>query len=322
MPNEILWNWQQKDWPDFRYNPGKLATLETEFLRQSGIFMGTIKHFPDEEMKEITVDIISDEALNTSKIEGEILNRDSLQSSIRRRFGLSSDNRKIPPAEQGIAEMMVDLYRNFGTPLNDALLFRWHEMLMNGRRDLKDIGRYRTGEDPMQIVSGAIHAPKVHYEAPPSATLGAEMAAFIQWFNHTAPDGKAPLPALTRAGITHWHFVSIHPFEDGNGRIARALAEKAISQHLGQPTLIGLSHIINSKRKAYYNVLETSNRDNEITEWQVYFAQTILEAQKFTQQMVDFLITKTKFLDRLRGQLNERQEKVIVRMFREGPCWI
>jgi Fic family protein len=215
--------------------------------------------------------------------------------------------------------MRVDLYREFASPLSDELLFRWHQMLMNGRRDLKDVGRYRTEGDPMQIVSGPIHDPRVHFEAPPAADMPKEMARFIKWFNGTAPDGKRPLPALTRAGIAHWHFVAIHPFEDGNGRIARALAEKALSQNLQQPALITLSHGINAKRKTYYDALAKDSRDNEITDWLLYFAETVLSAQKHAQELVDFLIAKTRYFDRMRGQLNERQEKVLLRMFREGP---
>lgn len=319
MTAENTWNWQQADWPDFRYDASKLTAAEAQFLHESGIFAGAVRHIAADDMKELAVSLISDEAVNTAEIEGELLNRESLQSSIRRQFGLITDNRRIPPAERGMADMRVDLYRHYAAPLSDELLFRWHEMLMNGQRGLKDVGRYRTDDSPMQIVSGAIHAPRVHFEAPPAHRMAAEMQRFIAWFNRTAPGGKAPLPALTRAGMAHWHFVAIHPFEDGNGRIARALAEKALAQSLGQASLIALSHVINSKRKAYYQVLEYANRSNEITEWLVYFAGTVLEAQSFAQKTVDFLIAKTKFFDRMRNRLNERQEKVIERMFREGP---
>jgi Fic family protein len=319
MPDQRIWNWQQEDWPEFRYDASKLEAFEAEFLRQSGVFSGAVRHVGDEDRQQLTIELISDEALKTSEIEGEILNRDSLQSSIRQNFGLTADDRKIPPAEQGIAQMMVDLYRHFDAPLTDDLLFRWHEMLMNGRRDMKDIGMYRRDESPMQVVSGPLHAPKVHFEAPPSPVLPKEMKRFIQWFEQTAPKGKAPLRILTRAGIAHLYFVTIHPFEDGNGRIGRAIAEKALSQGLGQSSLIALSHTINSKRKAYYDMLERSNKRNEITEWLVYFAKTLLEAQDYAQRMLDFLIAKTKFFDRFRGQFNERQEKVVARMFREGP---
>ncbi len=319
MSRKNQWNWQQEDWPEFRFDSSALEPLEAQFLRQSGEFVGAIRHVGDDDKQQLTIQLLSDEALNTSEIEGEILNRDSLQSSIRRNFGLITDNRRIPPAEQGIAQMMVELYRQFDTPLSRDLLFHWHGMLMNGKRDLRDIGRYRTDENAMQVVSGPLHAPKVHFEAPPSKSVPEEMMCFEQWFTRTAPTGKSPLPILTRAGIAHLYFVCIHPFEDGNGRIGRAIAEKSVSEGLGQPTLIAISQTINRARKSYYQMLEASNRQNEITEWLVYFAKTILDAQSQAQSMVDFIIAKTKFYDRLRGQFNERQDKAIARMMREGP---
>jgi len=318
MPSQ-KWNWEREDWPHFRYDKSKLEQLESEFLRQSGILTGAIRYIGDEDENTLTVGLISNEALKTSEIEGEILNRDSLQSSIRRNFGLGTDDRRIPPAEQGIAEMMSDLYHNFQALLTHESLYRWHEMLMKGRRDVKDVGRYRTGEEPMQVVSGLLHEPEVLFEAPPSNRMLKEMKRFISWFNSTAPRGEMPLPALTRAGMAHQHFVCIHPFEDGNGRIARAISEKALSQALAEPTLIALSQTISSRRKAYYDLLERSNKRNEITDWLVYFAKTILDAQSYTQKVIDLLVAKTKFFDRLRGQLNGRQEKVVSRMFREEP---
>jgi Fic family protein len=318
MPHSNIWNWQKEDWPEFCYNSAKLYALEADFLRQSGIFIGAVKHVSDDDRQQLTVELISDEALNTSAIEGEILNCDSLQSSIRRNFGLTTDNRKIPPAEQGIAQMMVELYRQFDSPLNDELLFHWHEMLMNGRRDIKDVGCYRTHDNAMQVVSGPLHAPKIHFEAPPSKSVPKEMKRFVQWFSRTAPKGKSPLPILTRAGIAHLYFVCVHPFEDGNGRVGRAIAEKAISEGLGQSTLIALSQTINGARKSYYEMLESSNKHNEITAWLIYFAETVIKAQARAQSMLDFIIAKMKFYDRLRGQLNDRQDKAIARMMREG----
>ena len=319
MINHPHWNWQQTDWPTFRFERSKLDAMEAEFLRHSGVFSGCIRHISEGEREQITLDLISEEALNTSEIEGEILNRDSLQSSIRRNFGLTTDNRRIPPAEQGIAEMMVELYREFDAPMCDSLLFRWHESLMNGRRDLATVGGYRTGSSPMQVVSGPLHDPKIHFEAPPSAAIQAEMERFMKWFTRTSPGSEVPLSILTRAGIAHLYFVSIHPFEDGNGRIGRAISEKAISEGLGHAPLIALSLSINRGRKTYYELLERSNKGTEITAWLVYFAQTVLDAQAHSQELVEFLIAKTKFYDRLRGQLNERQDKAIARMMREGP---
>jgi len=315
----MKWNWQQADWPNFSYDPTKIEESEKRLLLAAGLLFGAFKHLGDEDKRQLTIELISNEALKTSAIEGEFLDRDSLQSSIRRQFGLVTDNRKVSAAEQGIAEVMVDLYRNFEAPLSHAKLFEWHTMLTNGRRDLNDIGRYRTHTAPMQIVSGALYAPKIHFEAPPSSQMLAEMEQFIAWFNDTAPTGKTPLPALLRAGIAHLYFVSIHPFEDGNGRIGRALAEKALAQCVGQPTLIAIAYIIERNKKAYYTALEQANRRNEITPWLVYFADRVLNAQSYTATWIEFLISKAKLYERLRGQLNPRQEKVLARIFREGP---
>ncbi len=314
----MLWNWQQADWPNFTYNVSALEALESRFLLGAGLLFGAFKHLNEEEKHQLTIELISNEALKTSEIEGEYLNRESLQSSIRGQFGLSTDHRKIPAAEQGIAELMVDLYQNFQISLSHTALFEWHKMLANGRRDLTDIGQYRTHSEPMQIVSGALYFPKVHFEAPPSSQMRPEMDQFIQWFNDTAPTGKIVLPALTRAGIVHLYFVCIHPFEDGNGRIGRAIAEKVLAQYIGQPTLIALADTIERNKKAYYNALEQANKTNTITAWLKYFAETVLSAQSHTQANIEFLIKKTKFYDRLRGQFNPRQSKVLERMFREG----
>ena len=314
----MAWNWQQEEWPVFTYEEEASAHYETRFLHEAGVVRGAIKHLTEDSKTRLTIDLISDEAITTSEIEGEILNRDSVQSSMRRNFGLETGNRKIPPAEQGIAAMMTDLYRHYDSPLSEKQLFTWHRMLAQGRNDLTDIGTYRTGPSPMQVVSGPIGNPKVHFEAPSANAVKREMNRFLSWFNHTAPNGPQPLPALTRAGIAHLYFVSIHPFEDGNGRIGRALSEQSLSQCLGHPTLIALSHTISKNRSAYYKALEENNKELAITGWLVYFAQTVLEAQRYIQRLIDFLIEKTKLYDRLRGQLNPRQEKALARMFREG----
>lgn len=313
------WNWEHCDWPDFDWEEGALTDFEARFLHRAGMLSGALKHVAEGDKATLTVELISSEAVKTSEIEGEILDRNSVQSSIRRHFGLATDNFRLTPAEQGIAEMMVDLYRTYAAPLSHQTLFRWHAMLAMGRRDLSDVGCYRTHEDSMQVVSGAAHDPNIHFEAPPSRRVPGEMARFIDWFNGCASDGPKPLPALTRAGIAHLYFVSIHPFEDGNGRIGRAISDMALSQSLGHPTLLALSHIIQAARKAYYDTLERHNKGMEITGWLTYFAETVLEAQNYSLRLVDFLIAKTKLFDRLRGRINPRQEKTLTRMFREGP---
>src|ERR1700722_14417796 len=215
--------------------------------------------------------------------------------------------------------MMVKPYKNLPPPLSGENLFLLHRMLMTGRQDLTDIGRYRTSSEPMQVLSGAMGSPKIHFEAPPSAKVPGEMKQLITWFNRTVPGGAKPLPALTRAGAAHLYFESIHPFEDGNGRIGRALAEKSLAQSLGQPSLIALAATILARRARYYAALEAANKSNEITEWLAWFAGTIIEAQRRTLALIEFLIDKTKMLNRMRGQLNDRQEKALLRMFKEGP---
>src|SRR5208282_2289354 len=197
------WNWQQPDWPNFAWDKARLVKAEERFLLEAGVCIGAVKHLGSEDRDQLTVDAMSREAVTTSEIEGEILNRASVQSSIRRQLGLATDKQRVAPAEQGIAEMMVDLCHSFAKPLSDDTLYAWHRMLTSGRHDLKDISRYRTDEKPMQVVSGAIYARKVHFEAPPSSSVPAEMMRFIDWFRRTAPDGTEPLPALTRAGVAH-----------------------------------------------------------------------------------------------------------------------
>jgi len=314
----MKWNWQQENWPEFTFDATALAAMEAKFLTASGVLLGTCKHLDSGELKALTVELMSEEALKTSEIEGEFLSRDSIQSSIRRQFGLQVDGRKVPLAEQGIAEMTVQVYQTWAEPLADETLFRWHAMLTQGRRDLTDIGCYRTSFEQMQVVSGSVDRRKVHFEAPPSKVVPQEMTAFNAWFNRTAPGGKQPLPALTRAGIAHLYFVSVHPFEDGNGRIGRAIAEKSLAQNLQRPTLIALAHTIEAKRKAYYSALERINQHLEITDWLVYFANTVLDAQEYTIRCVEFLIEKARLYGRLAGALNERQQKVLARMFKEG----
>lgn len=316
----MAWNWQQPDWPNFSWDPARLRQAEERFLVAGGSFAGTVKHLGDDDREQLVIDAISLEALTTSEIEGEFLDRASVQSSIRKQLGLAADKRGVRPAEQGIGEMMVDVSQTFHEPLSEEVLCNWHRSLAKGRTDLQDIGRYRTGTEPMQVVSGAPYDSKMHFEAPPSTQVPTEMTRFIEWFNRTAPRHEDALPALTRAGLAHLYFESIHPFEDGNGRIGRAVSEKALSQALGQPTLTALAATILIKRRAYYDALEAANKQNEATDWLAWFAGTVIEAQQRAAARVEFVLDKIRLLDRLRGQLNERQEKALLRMLREGPA--
>ena len=296
----MKWNWQQPDWPDFKWDRSQISIAEEQFLLGAGVAIGAVKHLGEDDRNQLLVEIMSGEAVTTSAVEGEVLNRAGVQSSILRQLGLASpDKRRVMPAEQGIAEMMVDLNQSFSQPISNEVLFGWHRMVTSGRKDLADIGRYRASQEPIQIISGPIGAPTVHFEAPPSKQVPAEMRRFVSWFNSTAPRGKEPLPAITRAGRAHLFFESIHPFEDGNGRIGRAIAEKAMTQSFGQPVLVSLATTILAHQKRYYEALEKANRRNDITQWLVWFADIALEAQRRSIAQVEFIIAKAKLLDRL-----------------------
>lgn len=313
------WNWQKENWGVFTYNASDIEPLEREFTRRFGFCLGVVRHLSRKDRSELIIELVSNEALQTSAIEGEYLDRESLQSSIRKEFGLGAgDSRHAKPAEAGIAEMMKDLYTAYAGPLTKETLCNWHSMLMAGRKNI-EVGEYRTHREPMQVVSGRYDKPKVHFEAPPSSDIPQEMEKFIQWFNGTSPAGDNPLSPLIRAGIAHIYFVSIHPFEDGNGRIARGIVEKSLSQDMGYPSLIALSSCINEKKKDYYDQLEIQNKENDITPWLRYFSRVIIEAQGRTIQHIDFLITKAKFFEAHKEQLNQRQLKVVNRILQEGP---
>ena len=172
----------------------------------------------------------------------------------------------------------------------------------------------------MQVVSGAIGKEKIHFEAPPSSRVPDEMNRFLQWFNDTAPGGTTEIKkAAIRSAIAHLYFETIHPFEDGNGRIGRAIAEKALAQTIGHPMLLSLSRAIEADKQAYYNALEQAQKNNEITPWIEYFIAVILQAQKQARELIDFILKKSRFFDRFKDTLNDRQAKVIKRMLEAGP---
>ncbi|MDD9950377.1 MAG: Fic family protein [Zetaproteobacteria bacterium] len=312
----MQWNWQHKQWPAFEYDSKQISVFESSFLTHSGFLQGTFKHFDQEQKSQIIVDWVTEEAYTSSKIEGELLDRESLQESVRCHFELSKSRRKIPAAEQGMVDVMVSLYENFSIQLTDAMLCTWQALILAGKsRRLHSLGQYRTHAEPMRIISGRAATPKIHYEAPPSHAVPQEMAQFVRWFNTSSS-----LPLLTRAAIAHHYFVCIHPFEDGNGRIARALAEKALSQGIGQPTIIGLSQEIEREKDKYYDeALALVNETLDITPWVLYFAETVIAAVAQTQNRLEFIIFQHKLFAKFDTSFNPRQRKVIRKMFRAGP---
>jgi Fic family protein len=191
--------------------------------------------------------------------------------------------------------------------------------MLLGQNKKMEAGQWRTHKEPMQVISGAVGKEKVHYEAPPSSKVPNEMKRFIQRFNDMGPGGKKEIKkAPVRSAIAHLYFETIHPFEDGNGRIGRAIAEKALSQTMGRPVVLSLSRTIEAKKNDYYASLEKAQRSNEIIPWIEYFVKTILDAQGEAEKQIEFTLKKTRFFDRFKDQLNDRQITVIKRMLEEG----
>jgi len=214
---------------------------------------------------------------------------------------------------------MIDVRMSFKEKLTEEKLFAWHRMLLQENKRI-EVGQWRTHEEPMQVISGAMGKEKVHYEAPPSSEVPGEMRRFIKWFNETGPGGKEEIKnAPVRSGIAHLYFETIHPFEDGNGRIGRAIAEKALSQTIGRPVMLSLSRTIEAKKSDYYESLEKAQRSNEITPWIEYFIKTTLDAQIEAEAHIDFTLKTTRFFDRYKDHLNDRQLTVVRRMLEEGP---
>jgi Fic family protein len=313
------YNWQQEDWPHFKFSLQRVEDALHIFSEKVGRVSGILEALPEETKEDAIVDIILAEAIKTSEIEGEYPNRKDVLSSIRKNLGLhySADQIRDKSAA-GLGELMIDVRRTYKDPITDEKLFAWHRMLLRENKGI-EVGQWRTHKDPMQVISGAMGKAKVHYEAPPSSIVPDEMTAFIKWFNDTGPNGKNEIKkAPVRSALAHLYFETIHPFEDGNGRIGRAIAEKALSQTIGRPVMLSLSRTIEAKKKLYYDSLEKAQQSNEITPWMEYFVTTALDAQAEAETQIDFTFKKTRFFDRFKDRLNERQLTVIKRMLEEG----
>ena len=312
----MKWVWQDNKWPNFTYSHPELDDKEAIFNQNIGIVIGAMNHLAESNHSVATIDILTQEAVSTSSIEGEILRRDSVQSSIRKHMGLKIDRRNVDANEAGMAELMVNLYYLYRNPLDKEMLCDWNHMVCNGRRDLDVIGDYRKHAEPMQVVGGSFNKPKVFYEAPPSSQLDHEMEKYISWYNRALSDRKN-LPNLAFAGMAHLYFEMIHPFEDGNGRIGRALVEKSISQRINRPALNSFAKVIDQNKKEYYNALKACNHHLDISSWLHYFTDTIIASQEYTINLIKFIIDKSKFFTKHKD-INQRQEKVLVRVFEEG----
>ncbi len=315
----MLYNWQQAHWPNFEYEAARFEAHFGHLSEMVGKSHGLWQGLAATQREDSIIELLVQEALKTSAIESEMISKPDLISSIRRNLGYPTPSIVIKDqAAQGIADLMVMSRKSFADSLTETMLFDWHRMLMRGNLRI-NIGQWRSHAEPMQVVSGAIGREQVHFEAPPSAQVPGEMKAFLAWFNASAADGSSPINnPIIRSAIAHLYFESIHPFEDGNGRIGRVIAEKALSQHFGRPVLMSLSTVIEADRKAYYSALQAAQSKSEVNDWIAYFGSVILAAQRDFGQTLAFSLKKAHFFAKNRSLMNERQQKVIARMLEHG----
>lgn len=315
----IMYNWQLSGWPYFTYRVQDLQPVILAFAQETGEMTGIIQALPAGLKQDTLLQLMLAEAVKTSEIEGEYISREDVMSSIRNNLGLNETPVDVKDKRaEGVGQLMLEVRKSFNQPLNSEILRAWHGILMAAEKKVNP-GRWRTGSEPMQIISGAYGREVVHYEAPPSSAMPAEMEKFIQWYNGADFPLKGEVAeAVMKSAVAHLYFESIHPFEDGNGRIGRAIAEHALSQSLGYPVMLSLSKITEQNKTAYYAALKEAQRSLEITDWMIYFSSVILEAQRDARLMVQFSLKKAQFFDRNKHLLNERQLKAINKMMEKG----
>ncbi len=315
MPNYIH---ELPDWPKFRWNDKRLADQLAAVRHRQGRLIGRMEALGLRLQKEATLQSLTEEVVKSSEIEGEILDKDQVRSSLARRLGV--DIGGLIPADrhvEGIVEMMLDATENYGKPLTGERLFGWHAALFpTGRSGMHKItvGNWRTPEaGPMQVVSGPEGRQRVHFEAPAAARLDAEMKTFLEWFNANAQN----FDPVLKAAIAHLWFVTIHPFEDGNGRIARAIADQQLARsEKSAQRFYSMSAQIQQERKAYYDILETTQKgDLEITPWLEWFLGCLDRAFDGAETILASVLRKAKFWERHAGEkFNERQKTMLNRL--------
>lgn len=324
----IKYNWQHPNWPKFTYQSGGLDKIINEYTKISSNLQGQISQLDQNNQSEAHIYLMVEEAINTSEIEGENLNREEVRSSVARYLDLDlSQPKGIFHKENGIASLLVDVRKNITSKLSKELICLWHTLLLTGqddyceRRGIK-IGEYRSG--PVDIITGFGDYEKVVFEGPPGEAVEAEMNAFIEWYNSTSPlvDDNCFIPGPIRSAIAHMWFTSIHPFGDGNGRVARAISEHALFQDFDIPPLFSISTEINENRGDYYEMLAESSRVSpsvDLTNWIKWFAETVRNAQLDAKSKINFVLKKSVFWDYHRNTvLNKRQHKTINKFFEFG----
>ncbi len=309
--------WQQPDWPHWRYDAQRLAGLLAQVHHAQGHLLGRMRDLGLRLRDQATLQVLTEDVLKTSEIEGERLNPDTVRSSIARRLGV--DVGALAPADRhvdGVVDMVLDATGHFDQPLTAERLFGWHAALFpTGYSGLARIhaGGWRDdASGPMQVVSGPFGRQKVHFEAPPAQLLDAEMSDFLLWFNvHQEPD------QVVKAGLAHLWFVTIHPFDDGNGRIARAVGDMALARAEQSPQrFYSLSAQIQRERKDYYDMLERTQKGTlDVTDWLEWFLGCLLRAMQGAADTLSAVLTKARFWQHWAGTpFNDRQIKLLNRL--------
>ncbi len=312
--------WQASDWPSWRYDLAALAQSLADVSRAQGLLMGRLADVGMALRDQASLSALTEDVIKTSEIEGEQLNAESVRSSIARRLGV--DIGALAPVDrhvEGVVEMVLDATANCNAGVTRDRLFGWHAALFpTGYSGLVriNVGDWRddtTG--PMQVVSGPLGRQRMHFEAPPADRLQSETDRFINWANSASNE-----PPLIKAGLAHLWFVTLHPFDDGNGRIARAVGDLFLARADGSPQrFYSLSAQIQRERKAYYDILERTQKQSlDVTDWLAWFLETLHRAVDQAQHTLDAVLAKTRFWQRWAAPgsapLNERQVKLVNRL--------
>lgn len=321
MQTPQTWIWQQADWPQFRWNEAGLSPLLAQARLAQGKVLGAARLLDNSLNLEAVASILVEDGLTTSAIEGERLDIDAVRSSVACHLGLPTAGMPAPPrAVDGLIDILLDATRRHDQALTSERLCAWQAALFpTGRSGLHPIrvGELR-GEAPMQVVSGGVGREHVHYIAPPRDGLDVQLQTFIDWFTRAPAD----MDGLVRAGLAHLWFVTLHPFEDGNGRLARALTDMALSQDERQPMrLFSLSAQILRERESYYAILEHTQRGGlDVTEWLAWFLAQVAAAASAAETTVANTLAKARFwLRHQNTPLNARQRKALNRLLDAGP---
>ncbi len=321
--DDSRWIWQQPDWPHFHWQSEPLAPLLRDCTQAQGRLLGMAGAIGSAVTLQSELDALLQNIVTSSAIEGESLNVGSVRSSLAKRLGVEpADAARPSPRSEGLAELMLDATQGFLQPLTVERLLRWHGWLFAQQDSLLSppirVASLR-GEEPMQVVSGRLDRPTVHFEAPPRAGLEAQLQAFLDWFESSRRD--AALDPLLRAGLAHFWFVTLHPFDDGNGRLTRAITDLALAQAERQSLrFYALSASILDDRKGYYRVLEASQQASlDITAWLQWFLQTLLRSLQRSLAGIDRVLAKARFWQQHREwALSAEQIKVLNRLLDGG----